>query len=228
MKILETTLIEHIFDYEVILVPMGPNNSFNKGFPSWLRINFPNLKLRECQLSPYGNHNKIGTILPIKEGDITFCMCYIHDGGYNKARTDGVFVNYEALEKCLKAVASKYKDKKIATTIMGIGRDDGEGDRERVMQLYETYFGNMDNVDVYDFIHWGFEWTMIREREICYRKYRKREIDKETLRLELSKIEWKRHHGIFEPMPEDYRIKFRKKLDLLMVKKSDLEKNKKK
>ena len=44
------------------------------------------------------------------------------------------------------------------------------------------------------------------------------------LRYELSKTEWKRLHGIFVPMPEDFRIKFRKKMDLLTVKKSDLEK----
>lgn len=224
MKIFNTTLIEHIFNYEVVLVPMGPNNSFQRGFTSWLRVNFPNLKEHECRMSPYGNRAKIGTILPIKEGDLTFCMCYIHDGGYNKRRNGNVFLNYDALESCLSAVASKYKNKRVATVLMGTDHDDGAGDKERVMHLYETYFGNMDNIDVYTGIHWDFEWCIRSERDYHYRRYHRKEIDKEMLRYELSKTEWKRLHGIFVPMPEDFRIKFRKKMDLLTVKKSDLEK----
>jgi hypothetical protein len=155
-------------------------------------------------------------------------MCYIHTGGYNKNRTDGVFLDYDALESCLKAVAQKYKNKRVATIKMGVEREDGAGDDNRVTELYEKYFGKMDKIDLYLGKHWDYDWVMLGNRKYQYRRYRRKEIDKEQLRYELSRIEWRRTHGIFEPMPEDYRIKFRKKLDLLMVKKSDLEKKKKK
>lgn len=228
MKILDTTLIEHIFDYEVVLVPMGPYNSFYRGFSSWLKSCFPNLKPQECKLSPYGNRNKLGTILPIKDGNIIFCMCYIHDGGYNKKRTGGVFLNYDALESCLKAVASKYKNKRIATIKMGVERGDGNGDEERITQLYEKYFGNMDNVDLYLARHWDYAWQMLQNRKYHYRRYRRREITREELKYELRKVDWQVKNGIFKPMPDDYKLKLKKKMDLLTVKKSDLEKSKKK
>ena len=228
MKILNTTLIEHIFDYDVVLVPMGPYNSFNRGFPSWLKVCFPNLRAQECKLSPYGNRKKIGTILPIKEGNIIFCMCYIHNGGFNQKHDGSVYVSYDAIESCLSAVASKYKNKRIATIVMGIEREDGNGDKEHVMSLYEKYFENMDNVDVYDAKHWDFVWIMCNERKYHYRRYRRKEIDKPTLRYELKKVNWKIKHGIFEPMPDDYKITRGSMSEVIRVKKSDLEKNKKK
>lgn len=226
MKILDTTLFQHILEYEVVLIPMGLINSFSRGFLSWVNKHYPNVKLRECELSPYGDRRKMGTILPIKEYGVTFVMCYIHDGGFNTQRDTNVYLNYEALDSCLNAVAAKYKNKRIASIVMGTEREDGNGDKANVMEIFEKYFGGNDNFDIYSGKHWDFEWIMHSQREYFYRKYRRREIDKETLRFELSKIDWQRKNGIYEPMPEDYRIKFRKKMNLLTVKKEDIEKKK--
>ena len=198
-------LIEHIHDYEVVLVGMGINNAFSNGFPSYIKVHYPEVRRKENELSPYGDRRKYGTCLPITFDGITFVMCYVHDGGYRKA-ADGSFIDYEALDNCLEFVSKKYAGKKIATTLIGCFSYDGNGDVEKVKNMFETAFGGWD-IDVYSKDQGNFDEIVRKKLVDAYKKYKSGEINLEEYLKSKNRLVWERKNGIYAEMPEDFTAK---------------------
>ena len=223
MRIIKENLLYHIFDYQVILVGMGPNNSFVNGFCENVAVNFPNVKQYEMEHSRYGDRSKYGTILPIEENGIIFCMCYMHDGGYAKKYNGPVYMNYEHLESCLKKVSEKYGNLKIASPIIGDTKYDGDGDKEKIISLFEKYFNDKD-LDLYDYEPMRVLAELYFQRKKLVDDLRNYRITREEYEKERSRVMWQIRNGIFKPMPEDYVYHQRKREKYLMVKKSDIPK----
>lgn len=222
VNIVKKRLIDCVYSYDVVLVGMGINNAFSRGFPSYVSACFPEVKETENEESPYGDRRKYGTILPIKHDGIVFCMCYVHSGGYKK--NSGKFIDSENLKRCLSAVARKFKGKKIASPLIGTSPFDGGAPIEEIMGIYEDTFSDVD-IDVYLFEDTTLNDDVYKKFSEARAKYHNREITKEEFSRQRNLLFWVRSNGIFKEMPEDYEHKsnFRRE-DIISVKKSDLEK----
>lgn len=220
VTIFETELIDRVRDYDVVLVGMGINNAFSQGFANDIAVNFPNVRNEEISKSPYGDRRKWGTVLPIEEGGTIFCMCYMHTGGYR----DKDYVKYDALKKCLEAVAKKYAGKRIASPLLGASKYDGNGDREMLMEMYRNSFKETD-IDLYLYEQKTLGDEVYRKLSELVKKYHRREITKEEMAKERNRLYWVRENGIFKQMPENYQHRTDFNWDeVLVVGKKDLEK----
>lgn len=197
-------LINDVFNYDVILVGTSILNSLGNGFQHQIKINFPIVD-KVNKTTNYGDNRKLGTVKVIDSTPI-FCLCYINK---SKRRPDLIpdYLNYEALENCLKLINENFKGKKIASTIMGLSDYEGNGDRNRIMKIFTEYTPDID-IYLYDYTQTDYEqekkdkWYDIVNQigKITTDEYR-----------ELKKrFHWENAFGIYKPMPEnitEYEIK---------------------
>ena len=180
---------------------MGINNSMNNGFSYDIALNFPEVKESENNMG-YGDLRKIGTTHETESDNIIFVACYIHSGGYSKDK-DGSFVNYDALEKCLSDVKEKYSNKKLASILMGVNKEDGNGNKNTILGIFNKILSDIDIV-VFDYEHTGYKLKMFREIAAARKKLKDKDISKEEYVKLRSNIEWRRKNGILKEMPTDY------------------------
>ena len=207
----DTPLIEEIYEYDVILYSMGVNNSMSKGFNNDISVNFPKVKESECSYR-YGDNRKYGTIHEFESDGIKFVSCYIKTPEKKRRKTD-LFVSYEYLDLCLEKVSRIYKGKRIASKILGSDEFDGNGDREKIMKLFEKHFsGKGNDITIYDYIQEDYSETVYKKIRQAHYNYKHKLITTEDY-LELRRVlEWRKRHGIFEEVPEDFKFTPKKKM----------------
>lgn len=140
----DVDLYDHFSEYDVILIGTNLFCTMSQGIQLKVMLNYPyvyedNLKTK------YGDREKLGTILESKkEGEPTFCLCFITVGFNFRPDLNKDFLSYDALEKCLKLVNVKYKGKKIACPLLGSSRFDGNGDKDRIYQIFHNCLTDVD------------------------------------------------------------------------------------
>ncbi len=130
--------------YDVILVGTSIYNLLTQGFQSKMAVKYPYI-LEPNNSTPYADKRKYGKRLTI-QGEPIISLMYIC--GYPHSKRD--YLNYEALENCLATANGEFKGKKVATTILGTSPFDGNGDRERCLEIIEENNKNL-NLTVYDY-----------------------------------------------------------------------------
>ena len=139
-------LIDKIQEYDVILVAANIYGTMNNGFAEDIRQRYPFVYERNTQM-PYGDVTRLGQILEVKKDDFPiFVLCYIVK--YKNKNKD--CVEYDALGKALRLVNSAYKGKKIASTLLGVDVFEGNGDKDRIKEMFDTILTNVD-IDVFCF-----------------------------------------------------------------------------
>lgn len=225
VNIIKKSLIENIFSYENILVGIGTNNSFSGGFAYDIGLNFPRIKRMANDSSNYLDRRLLGTTLMVAtSGTPLICLCYVHNGGYRKGK-NGEYLDYDALEGCIEKLSGVFKKGKVASPVIGASKYDGNGDKERILEIYRKYFVDTD-IDVYDYEQETFDDVMYRALVDLKRRRKEKDITRDEYIKEKNLIYWKRKNGIFLPMPDGFsgaKTGFSWD-DVINVRKKDLEK----
>lgn len=203
-------LIEEIFEYDIVLFTMGVNNSMSNGFNYDIAINFPEVLESESKYQ-YGDLRKYGTIHETESENIKFVACYSKKTSLKKNKKD-LFLDYEYLEKCLQKVSEKYINKKIGCKVLGCDEYDGNADEEKVIQLFEKYFGNSGDVTLYRYKQMNFSDEIYKKIKHAHYRYKHKLLDVNDY-LEIRRIlEWRKKHGIFSEIPNDFVFLPKKKM----------------
>lgn len=142
-------LYDDIKQYEIILIGTNIYGNMSQGFQRKIMLNYPYVQ-DDNMSTKYADENKLGTILESKrENRPTFVLLYVNKGNFRSDRQKD-YLNYEALEKCMKLVSVLYKGKKIATTFIGTSKFDGNGDKIKVLDILDKNSKDLD-LTIYDY-----------------------------------------------------------------------------
>lgn len=130
--------------YDVILVGTSIYNLLTQGFQSKMAVKYPHI-VAPNNATKYADTRKYGKRLTI-QGEPIISLMYIC--GYPHSKRD--YLNYDALEHCLKTANGEFKGKTVATTVLGSSLFDGNGDKECCMSIIEANTPDL-KLTVYDF-----------------------------------------------------------------------------
>ena len=173
----DVDIMQDISKYDTILIGTNVYCSMYQGVQRDIILNYPYVREKNLQ-TKYGDVAKLGTILECsEENEPTIVLVYMYRGYQYRKTKDEPYLDYDVLEKCLKLINKKYKGKTVATTLLGCSRFDGNGNRERVLELMEKTLTNV-NVFVYDYFQKSRDEKQIETRkkelalkEISYELY---------------------------------------------------------
>jgi len=169
---------EPIYDvekYDVVLVGVSTHNTLMGNFQPKIGIKYPIVQ-EVYESTPYGDRRKLGKRITFD--DLTPIISIMFICGYPSRKE--YFVDYDALENCLRTANAEFKGKKVITTILGSSKFDGKGDKQKCLKLMEECCKDLD-LYVYD-----YKQIPIREefdRQVAYFSNLKKEYknDKEML-----------------------------------------------
>ena len=140
-------LIEDVFEYDVIVFGTGIHNALGNGFQYDVKINFPIVEKTDKK-TPYADSRKLGTVTVIDSTPI-FCVGFIHQGGFRKDIIPD-YLNYDALLDVLTLVDGNFENKRIACPLIGCSQFDGNGSREKVIDIFNGLSDNNEYF-IYDY-----------------------------------------------------------------------------
>lgn len=145
----DVDLYDHVNEYDITLIGTNIYGHMANGIELQVMLNYPYVYDKNIA-TRYADPEKLGTILECaEEGSPTFCLCYIVKGNMRPDLSKD-FLYYDALEKCLGLVNVLYKGKRVATPLLGASRFDGNGDRERIMEIFNKAITDVD-MTIYDY-----------------------------------------------------------------------------
>jgi hypothetical protein len=143
----------------------------SQGIQLKVMLNYPYVFNKNLE-TKYGDIDKLGTILECtSENEPTFCLCFITKGYNFRPHAEKDYLSYEALEKALKLVNIKYKGKKIACSLLGSSRFDGNGNKEKILEIFNNTLTNVD-CTIFDYFQKSRaeEMKEVRDRELAVKK----------------------------------------------------------
>lgn len=149
--ITEVDLFDHVSKYDAVLVGTNINYSMRHGFQRKIALNYP--YVYDSNLSTkYGDLNKMGTIIECKkDNNPIFIICYINKNFNTRPDIIKDYLDYDALENCIKLINVIYKGKNLATTMIGCSKFDGNGDKNKVIDIIKRN-SNSINITLYDYV----------------------------------------------------------------------------
>lgn len=143
-------IYDHFGEYDVVLIGTNLYCTMSQGVQLKVMLNYPYVYDKNLE-TRYGDVDKLGTVLHCeKEGEPTFCLCFITVGYNFRPDKEKDYLSYEALEKCLRLVNVLYKGKRVACPLLGSSRFDGNGDRDRILEIFNENTSDID-LTVYDY-----------------------------------------------------------------------------
>ena len=166
--------MEHISEYDVILIGTNVYCTLSQGVQRDIALNYPYVREKNFQ-TKYGDINKMGTILECSVNDEPIISLLYICRGYPCKKVNGDdYLSYESLEKCLKLINVKYKGLNIACPFLGCSRFDGNGNKEKVLNIMNNTLPDV-NVTIYDYFQMSREEkqisTLKKEMEVKSKDY---------------------------------------------------------
>ena len=167
----DVDIYDHFSEYDAILIGTNLYCTMSQGVQLKVMLNYPYAYNKNLE-TKYGDKDKLGTVLECKsEGEPTFCLCFITKGYNFRPDLESDYLSYEALEKCLNLVNILYKGKNIACPLLGSSRFDGNGDKEKIYEIFNRTLKDV-NVTIFDYFQKSRaeETKEVRERELAVKK----------------------------------------------------------
>lgn len=142
-------IFNHIKEYDVILIGTNIYSNMAHGFQRKIMLNYP--YVLDVNISTrYADKGKMGSIIECKkEGNPIFVLMFINEGNFRPdIKKD--YLSYESLEKCMKFVNILYKGKNVACPFLGTSKFDGNGDKEKVLEILSNNSSNI-NLSIFDY-----------------------------------------------------------------------------
>ncbi len=144
-------LMDNICNHDVILIATNVYCTMSQGIQREIALNYPYVREDNLNLGKYGDVSKLGTLLECKrDNEPLIVLLYSYRGYPYRKQMDEDYLDYHSLEKCLIKVNKKYANLNIGTTFLGCSRFDGNGDKNKVMEIMEKTLTDV-NVTVYDY-----------------------------------------------------------------------------
>lgn len=157
-------IYNHLTEYDAILVGTNIYCTMSQGLQLQIMLNKPYAYNKNLE-TKYGDIEKLGTILECKEdNEPTICLCFIVKGYNFRPDLNKDYLSYESLERCLKMVNILYKGKHIACPLLGCSRFDGNGDKDKVIQIFNDTLTDV-NITIYDYHQLSRSEMMKKTRE---------------------------------------------------------------
>lgn len=132
--------------YDVILVGTSVFCMLSNGFQHKMRIKYPFIE-KINDKSSYADMRRLGTRLTMQDGESpVISLLYICK--YPNKTVDSL--DYDALEKSLRTAVAEFKGKTIATTVLGSTIFDGNGNKEKILEIMSEC-AKGSSMDVYDY-----------------------------------------------------------------------------
>lgn len=201
---IEENLINYVKDYDVILIGTSIKNCFGNGFQYDIGLNFPDV-LKINKRTKYDDVNKLGTCEVVtsyqKKGFPIFVICYITKGRYRPdIKPDAV--DYDALKTCLELVNDNFKNKKIASTLIGNSEYEGGGDSMKIYHIINETCNDID-LDIYDFKQEDYKTKIKENFNHIVNEYKSGKTTLEEYQNNMKRFCWEKTFGIYTPMPDD-------------------------
>lgn len=191
-------LIYDIHLYDVILIGTSINNALGNGFQYQMKKAFPEIDIANKN-TPYGDIRKLGTVQVVKKYDKIFCLLYINK---SRRRPDLCpdYLDYNALESCMKIINENFPNTKIASTLLGHSVYEGDGNKEQILNIIKNNSDNL-NLTIYDYEQPDYKsvltqkWLKVIEAADNG--------DNELYRKLKIQYFWENAFGVLKPIPED-------------------------
>lgn len=191
----DVDLMLDIKKYDLILIGTNVYCTLGQGIQRDIALNYPYVRQKNLDLGRYGDPKKLGTILECSEkNEPTIVLLYMYKGYPPRKSKDEDYLDYNALEACLKKINSSYPSKRIATTLLGCSRFDGNGDKEKVLEIFQKTIKDVD-LTIYDFFQ--------KSRDEKQIETRKKE-------LELKKINYELYHEAVKKRKEEAEKRYKR------------------
>lgn len=167
----DVDIYDHFSEYDAILIGTNLYCTMSQGVQLKVMLNYPYAYNKNLE-TKYGDKDKLGTVLECKsDGEPTFCLCFITKGYNFRPDLESDYLSYEALEKCLNLVNILYKGKNIACPLLGSSRFDGNGNKEKIYEIFNKTLKDV-NVTIFDYFQKSRaeETKEVRERELAVKK----------------------------------------------------------
>lgn len=147
-------LIDEVNKYDLILLGTNVYNTLGNGAQLAFRKKYPYIQENNLN-TMYGDTNKLGTILEChKENEPLIVLLYITKGFGFQPHKEEDYLSYESLEKCLQLVNIIYKGKNIASSFIGASKFDGNGDKDRILEIIHNTLTDV-NITIYDYYQYS-------------------------------------------------------------------------
>lgn len=171
----DVDLYNHLNEYDLILIGTNIYHQMPHGIQLKVMLNYPYVYNKNLE-TKYGDMEKLGTILECSsKGEPTFCLCFIVKGNF-RPDLQKDYLLYDSLESCLKLINILYKGKKIACPLLGASRFDGNGDRDKIMEIFNRCMSDVE-LTIFDYFQPSRDEEVI---EMLRNEYKVKENDWEA------------------------------------------------
>ena len=159
-------LINDVDKFDVILVGTNTYHTMGNGFQKKIRLKYSdtyNLNLT----TKYGDKKKLGTTITTNATP-RISLCFITNGYNFRPDLTPDYLDYTALEKCLKWANIAFSGLRVATTLIGGSKFDGNGDKSKILDIISN---NSDKMQLFVYDYEQLDWSV--EKVIAYLKIAK-------------------------------------------------------
>jgi len=142
-------LITEIEKYDVILIGTNCHCSMFNGFQGKVRKKYPQVYYLNYK-TKYGDVSKIGSRVTTRGSTPIFSLCFITRHYNSNKQREPIYLDYEALNKCMETANNEFQGLNVATTVMGGFEFDGNGDKREILKILKNNSSKM-NLYVYDY-----------------------------------------------------------------------------